>query len=110
VVHLDQFEGGGSRTLMGWLAAIARNEIRDRAQYLGRQRRDAGARVSWHSSMPLAAETLASEVSRVQLEADLRRLEKGLAGLSEDHREVIVLRRLEELSAILLARTRARLP
>jgi len=96
--HLDQFEGSGSRTLLGWLAAIARNEIRDRAQYLGRQRRDAGARVALHSSLPVAVETLASEVSRLQIKEDSRLLERALAGLSEDHREVIVLRRLEELS------------
>jgi RNA polymerase sigma-70 factor, ECF subfamily len=95
--HLEQFEGSGSRTLMAWLAAIARNEIRDRAQYLGRQRRDAGARVSLHSSLPVA-ETVSSHVSRLQIKADTRLLEQALADLSDDHREVIVLRQFEELS------------
>ena len=94
--RLDQFEGSGSRTLMAWLAAIACNEIRDRAHYFGRQRRDAGARVSLHSSLPVA-ESLSSQVSRLQLKADAQKLEAALATLSPDHREVIVLRQYEEL-------------
>lgn len=95
--HLEQFEGSGSDRLIAWLAAIACNEIRDRAQYHGRQRRDAAARVSLHTSVAIA-ETLTSEVSRLQMKEDLRRLEAALAELGPDHREVVVLRQLEELS------------
>lgn len=95
--HLEQFEGSGSTHLMAWLAAIACNEIRDRADYHGRQRRDAAARVSLHSSLAVA-ESLTSEVSRLQMKEDLHRLEAALAELAPDHREVVVLRQLEELS------------
>src|SRR5207244_3146517 len=41
---MGQFEGAGGGSLMAWLARIAENEIRDRADYQGRQRRDAARR------------------------------------------------------------------
>jgi len=95
--RFDQFEGSGSRTLIGWLAAIARNEIRDRAKYQQRQPRDARARVSWRSDLPVAA-SVTSAVSRIELHDKTRALEAALLELAEDHREVLLLRQFEELS------------
>ena len=40
---------------MAWLARIAENEIRDQADYHGRQRRDAARRVSLEASPEAAA-------------------------------------------------------
>src|SRR5512144_1616001 len=44
--HFNQFEKSDTRSLMAWLARIAENEIRDRADYHARQRRDARREVS----------------------------------------------------------------
>src|SRR5688572_32563697 len=44
--RLDQFEGSGSGSLMAWMAAIARNEIRDQADFHQRKRRDLGVQDS----------------------------------------------------------------
>lgn len=94
--RLDQFDGGDTRALTGWLAAIARNELRDRARFHGRQRRDAGARASLDSQLAVA-ETLSSRIAKLERQADVARLEAALAQLSADHREVILLRQYEEL-------------
>src|SRR5262249_58055391 len=39
--RMGQFEGAAAGSLMAWMARIAENEIRDRADYQGRARRDA---------------------------------------------------------------------
>ena len=41
--HLDDFEGSDGRSLLGWMMRIAEHEILDRADFHGRQQRDAGA-------------------------------------------------------------------
>ena len=48
--RIEQFEGADRDTLMGWLATIAWNEIRDQADYYKRLRRDARLRATWASS------------------------------------------------------------
>jgi RNA polymerase sigma-70 factor (ECF subfamily) len=97
LAHLPGFAGAGAAPFMGWLAQIAANEIRDRADYHGRQRRD-GAREE--RMEPAALDGLAarvrSETSRLALSVEMSRLERALESLSPDHREVILLRKLEE--------------
>jgi RNA polymerase sigma-70 factor, ECF subfamily len=96
--HIDEFEGEGSASLMAWLARIAENEIRDRADYHARGRRD-GAR-----DVPLDGEGLTirapgrSPLSVAVLHEDAERLERALERLEPSHREVILLRKFEELS------------
>jgi RNA polymerase sigma-70 factor (ECF subfamily) len=96
--HFGEFVGGDRGSLMAWLARIAENEIRDQAAYHGRERRDAARRVSLEAS-PEAA-TLAARVrSQTSLVAHGERvsaLERALESLSPDHRDVIVLRAIEE--------------
>jgi RNA polymerase sigma-70 factor, ECF subfamily len=97
LARLDGFAGGQAGSFMAWLAQIAANEIRDRADYHGRQRRD-GAREDRLSADELDgfAARVRSETSRIALGEETARLERALLALSPDHREVIVLRRLEE--------------
>lgn len=96
--RIDQFEGSQSASLMAWLARIAENEIRDLVDYHHRQRRDA------RRNVPLsgAGENLAAHVrsisSQLVLEDEALRLERGLESLPEHYRQIIVLRKLEELS------------
>jgi RNA polymerase sigma-70 factor (ECF subfamily) len=95
--HLNELEGTETRSLMAWLARIAEHEIRDRADYFGRQRRDAAREV------PADDETLPprltrSALSRLILTEEAERLEAAIESLSPEHREVILLRKFEELS------------
>lgn len=95
---IDQFEGSRSVSLMAWLARIAENEIRDLADYHRRQRRDARL----NDPLSAARRTLAANVrsisSQLVIEGEALRLERGLESLPEHYRQIIVLRKLEELS------------
>lgn len=96
--RLDQFQGGGETSLMAWFGAIARNEIRDQAKFFGRGGRDFGRDVPLDVAVGEIHETLRTEVSRLHLLAQARMLETAIESLDESHKEVILLRRFEELS------------
>ena len=96
--RLDQFAGGDGATLMAWLARIAENEIRDQVDFQHRQRRDIAASIPLDDAHELAATRVRSAFSQVAIGEDAARLEGALEKLDADHREVIVLRKLEELS------------
>src|SRR3954462_6390353 len=95
--HLDEFQGDESRAFTGWLMRIAENEIRDRADFHGRQQRDAGREDDIADRGDLAARTR-SALSRLILDERIERLEAALETLTDAHREVILLRAFEELS------------
>jgi RNA polymerase sigma-70 factor (ECF subfamily) len=97
IEHLNDFKGNETGSLMGWLARIADNEIRDRADYYQRQRRDAARELPLEDDAPVAALTR-SALSRVILDEEAERLEAALEALTPAHREVILLRKFEELS------------
>lgn len=103
IEHLNEFKGQETGSLMGWLARIADNEIRDRADYYQRQRRDAAREMPLEDDAPVAALTR-SALSRVILDEEAERLEAALEALSPAHREVILLRKFEELSFADIAR------
>jgi RNA polymerase sigma-70 factor (ECF subfamily) len=94
--HLHELKAENTGSLMGWLARIADNEIRDRADYHQRQRRDA-ARETLDDAVPVAAITR-SALSRIILDERAQQLEQAIDALSPAHREVILLRKFEELS------------
>ena len=97
--RLEQFSGTDGRALMAWLARIAENEIRDRADFHHRRAAryrplvdSARARGCWR------ARAMRSALSQVVLEETRRRLEAAIETLDAPHREVIVLAGNEELS------------
>lgn len=96
--RIEQFEGDGGATLMGWLMRIAENEIRDQVDYHHRQRRDVDAAVPIDAGGIDLAAPDASAISAVVAHEEAERLGAALEALDPDHREVIVLRKLEELS------------
>lgn len=96
--RFDQFAGNDSGSLMAWLARIAENEIRDQADYQHRQRRDNRAEVSLDGGQIAVPAAGRSPLSQAVLNERGRRLERALETLEPDHRRVIVLRHLEELS------------
>lgn len=95
--HLDELKGTETASLMAWLARIAEHEIRDRVDYHQRQRRDAAREVALDEGSPVAAASR-SALTRVILDEEAQRLEAALESLPPEHREVIVLRKFEELS------------
>ena len=108
--HFGEFAGGDRGSLMAWLARIAENEIRDQASYHGRERRDAARRVSLEAS-PEAAALAARVRSQTSLVAHGERvsaLERALESLSPDHRDVIVMRAIEEREFTEIAETLGR--
>jgi RNA polymerase sigma-70 factor, ECF subfamily len=96
--RLDDFEGTTGRSLLGWLMRIAEREIQDRADFHGRQQRDArlDADVGDHEDA-LAARTR-SALSRLIVDEQTERVDAALERLSESHRQVILLRAFEEMS------------
>jgi RNA polymerase sigma-70 factor, ECF subfamily len=97
VEHLGELKGNQTQSLMAWLARIAEHEIRDCADFHHRQRRDAAREMPLDDEAPLPALTR-SALSRVILDERATQLEAALDMLSADHREVILLRKFEELS------------
>ena len=96
--RLAQFEGGDGATLMGWLVRIADNEIRDQADYQHRQRRDVAAGVPIDAGGVDLPARVRSALSEAVVSEEAERLGAALEALDPDHREVIALRKLEELS------------
>jgi RNA polymerase sigma-70 factor, ECF subfamily len=94
--EIHDFRGTETRSLIAWLARIAEHEIRDCADHAHRQRRDAARETALDEDAPLAAMTK-SALSRVILDERAQRLEAALESLTADHREVILLRKFEEL-------------
>ena len=85
---------------MAWLARIADREIVDRADYHHRQRRDAGREAPIDDHPELTAR-VRSVLSQVILDEQAKRhteLEAALDSLSDAHRQIILLRKFEELS------------
>ena len=96
--RIDQFAGANGASLMGWLARIAENEIRDQADFQRRGRRDAAADVPLDEAGAGPAWRGRSALSQAVAAQEAERLTDALESLDDDHREVIVLRKLEELS------------
>ena len=96
--NIDQFDGAETRSLMAWLARIAENEIRDQADYQRRQRRDRAREVDLEDGLNQVADRVRSQVSQIVIGEDVQRIERALESMDEAQREVIVLRKFEELS------------
>jgi RNA polymerase sigma-70 factor (ECF subfamily) len=96
--RIDQFEGEAGATFMSWLARIAQNEMRDAADFHSRQRRAIGAAVPLEAAEQLVTGHVRSALSQLIADQEAVRVEAALACLEDAHREVILLRKYEELS------------
>jgi RNA polymerase sigma-70 factor (ECF subfamily) len=83
---------------MGWLIRIAENEVRDQVDYQHRQRRDVSMAVPIDAGGVDLAANIRSALTAAVVTEEAERLGAALGALDPDHREVIVLRKLEELS------------
>jgi RNA polymerase sigma-70 factor, ECF subfamily len=95
--HLGDFRGSDGQSLMAWLARIADREIVDRADYHGRERRDAG-RESPLDDHPELTARVRSVLSQVIVDERAGDLEAAIDSLSDAHRQIILLRKFEDLS------------
>jgi len=95
--RLEQFRGEDRDSLMAWLARIAENEVRDQAERLGRQRRDAAREVALADVADALPARVRTALSQAILDERLERLERALEALPEAQRELVVLRQIEEL-------------
>jgi RNA polymerase sigma-70 factor (ECF subfamily) len=96
--HLQQFEESDSASLMSWLARIAENEIRDRADHQHRQRRDVRREVPFEAAHAEIAAGVRSALTQLVLDERAKRLERAIESLDDHYREVVLLRSFEELS------------
>ncbi len=98
--RIAEFRGSETASLVGWLARIAENEIHDQAAFHRRQRRDADCELPLDEALGDAglAARVRSATSRLILDDEIRRLEQALEALDARYREIILLRRFEELS------------
>lgn len=83
--------------VMSWLARIAENEIRDQADFHQRQRRDAARRSPLEDAADVPA-PVREALSQAILDEQAERLEAALESMSAAQRELIVLRKFEELT------------
>ena len=83
--------------LMGWLSRIAENEIRDQADFQHRQQRDVARRAPIEAAADLPAPVRQALSQAIENEGSAQ-LERALEALPEAQREVIILRKLEELT------------
>ena len=95
--HVGEMQANETRSVMAWLARIAEREINDCADFHHRQRRDAAREMALEDDAPLPA-LARSALSRVILGQEAERLEEAIDSLAPAHREVILLRKFEELS------------
>ncbi len=95
--RLAQFRGSERGSLIAWMARIAENEIRDRADYQGRARRDAARRAPLEEAEALPG-PVRSALTQAILSEEFRRIERALEALPDGHREIILLRQFEELT------------
>jgi RNA polymerase sigma-70 factor (ECF subfamily) len=99
--RLDQVQDPAA--VMGWLARMAENEIRDQADFHHRQRRDAARRSPIDDAVDVPA-PVRQALSQVILNERAEQLATALDALPEAQRDIIVLRKLEELSFPEIAR------
>ena len=94
--HFGEFQGSGRPALMAWLARIAEREILDRADYHQRARRSAQREAPLSGEDVLEAR-VTSVLSGMIRDERAERLEEAMEGLSDAHREIILLRKFQEL-------------
>lgn len=97
--HLDQLRQPNTAVLLAWLARIAENEIRDQVDYHAQARRAIQKEQPLDTAIAAGVDRqLRSQTSRLALSEEMLRLEKALEAVTAPHREIILLRKFDELS------------
>jgi len=94
--RLSEFRGTTAPSLMAWLARIAEREILDRADFHQRARRSP-VRETPLSGQDVLEARVTSVLSRMIRDERIERLEAAMEGLSDAHREIVLLRKFQDL-------------
>ena len=94
--RLSEFRGTTAPSLMAWLARIAEREILDRADFHQRARRSP-LRETPLSGQDVLEARVTSVLSRIIRDERIERLEAAMEGLSDAHREIVLLRKFQDL-------------
>ena len=94
--RFGEFQGTGQPALMAWLSRIAEREILDRADYHQRARRSPLREAALGDADAVEAR-VTSVLSRMIRDERAERLERAMEALSDAHREIILLRKFQEL-------------
>ena len=94
--RLSEFRGTTAPSLMAWLARIAEREILDRADFHQRARRSP-VRETPLSGQDVMEAKVTSVLSRMIRDERIERLEAAMEGLSDAHREIVLLRKFQDL-------------
>ena len=94
--RLSEFRGTNAPSLMAWLSRIAEREILDRADFHQRARRSP-SRETPLSGQDVLEARVTSVLSRMIRDERVERLEAAMEGLSDAHREIILLRKFQDL-------------
>lgn len=98
VQHRDQFEFQGEPQFRGWLFTSARNKIREKYRFHGRERRDV-AREDRSADLAAGYAGLCSPSVEAASNEQLSKIEAALDALPEESREVISLVRIAGLTS-----------
>jgi RNA polymerase sigma-70 factor (ECF subfamily) len=90
--------------VMAWLARIAEHEIRDRVDYVHRQRRDIMRRLPLEDAALDVPSPLRQALSLAILSEESERLDRAIETLPDAQREAVILRKFEELTFPQMAR------
>ena len=98
--HIDSFRGEAKFST--WLYRVATNHARNRVKYLSRRSRKKHQDILDTPEGDMADNPLGSQMARPDKQAQAHELEEiiqqGLAALGGEHREIIVLRDIENLT------------
>ncbi len=98
--HIDSFRGDAKFST--WLYRVATNHARNRVKYLSRRARKKHQDIMDTPEGDMADNPLGSQLARPDKQAQAHELEviiqQGLALLGSEHREIIVLRDIENLT------------
>ena len=98
--HIDSFRGDAKFST--WLYRVATNHARNRVKYLSRRSRKKHQDIMDTPEGDMADNPLGSQLARPDKQAQAHELEviiqQGLALLGSEHREIIVLRDIENLT------------
>jgi RNA polymerase sigma-70 factor (subfamily 1) len=102
--RIDVFRGASERSFRAWLMAIARGVVADRARYHGADRRDPRheVRIPDHGSVEAGIlacyATLSTPSRQAMAHEQMERLEAAFDLLSDEHRRVLTLATIGNLS------------
>ncbi len=98
VQGLDKFRGHNQEAFGTWISRILKNNLRDRARFHRRERRDVGREISGLDLVELARRSSPTPSAEYASAEELQRLSEAMSRLSNNHRRVLVLRMVDQHS------------